>query len=399
MILLFCLQFFWQTNFGNNSNAVKFVNDNEAIYIIANQNDSTLLAKVSNNGNLIWQHLFNGISSDIVLHNSKIYISSHILVNQQYDLQLSCFKDGKLLWKQIHGSNWEDISEKVFVKDDNIYVLGMERTIHQIIPDKDVALIKFDLNGNILNVSKFDYRQNDDVPVNFLINENDIYIIATCYSIQTLDDVILLRYTNGYFDYQIFNNGNDRAITIKNYDNDIFVMGNTFIAKITYPQWFTFISQNYIPKDFYVFDKIYVAYNSLSNNCGLLIYDLNGIYNYSSFIGYGQVVNIISKQICGYLWQNNINKIFLASYDSLGINCISTYNNSGSYWDLPHYNDEKYILSTSNFGGYNCVSINKYDKILNINNNEIINKNNNEKYYDILGREVLKNYKGIKFKK
>lgn len=221
--------------FGNN---IKILQSGDVIItgIASNDDNShTFYSKIDENANVIWSNIEKDAHSDnkgfivdiIELTNGNIVLLVNTDTNFNLPYLLCLDTAGKIVWK-LRLNSFDGINEAYSMLEDNanFYVIGSTT-------DWQIALLKFDENGNILWSKKisnpddkftFDAQmiiKNNKITIGCKSNKNSKYLNIELLQVDKINGTLLSQKNiQGIADTLVFEN-------ISYNDNEIYVYGNT----------------------------------------------------------------------------------------------------------------------------------------------------------------------------
>lgn len=235
----------WNANICIKSAADDLGNIYSAGKKFSNGNFDIMVFKINSSGNLLWQTSFNGILNlddealDICYMNGYIYVTGFVrdTINYYKDIILIKYDiNGNLIWNKSYNGpgNFDDIGKKVLSDGQgNIYVGG---TSYGIGTQEDYVLIKYNSVGTRLWVQRYNGSANayDDFRDMKLDAFGNIYITGSSYGTSTGIDYCTIKYSsllgNILWESRYFNNSgsfnpDEAAALALDENNDVYVTG------------------------------------------------------------------------------------------------------------------------------------------------------------------------------
>ncbi len=187
-----------------------FVDNQGNVYVTGRSYDSLTnldyaTLKYDTNGNLLWERRYNGpgnhndvATSLFVDINSNVYVTGRSEVSG-IDFDYATLKydaSGNLLWERRYNGPGNDYDEatSLFVDNQgNVYVTGISFGSSTYY---DYATLKYDTNGNLLWVRRYNGpgNHNDAATSLFVDNQGNVYVTGCSYNILTDFDYATLKY-------------------------------------------------------------------------------------------------------------------------------------------------------------------------------------------------------------
>lgn len=137
------------------------------------------VAKLDQNGEVIWDHTFNPASNEMVLYsadlddNGNIYVSGQIEVNNDHEgYYAKISPDGIVIWENIYSgaANSYDALFKVIVEGEGCFFAGQTMGITT---KTDLFLMKTDTAGNIIWEAHYDGAEHSNDLFEYMTNDRD----------------------------------------------------------------------------------------------------------------------------------------------------------------------------------------------------------------------------------
>ena len=199
------------TNYLNSPSIIDLcLGDNRNIYStgyvrIPSVGESSFLSKYDNDGNLLWEKYYNGVSDTFVRISSMIYFNSFVyLAGSASDLQNKSRvliqkydTTGQLIWAITDTMNNSGEDEAFYITHDsqNIILTGYSNKLNVI--QEKMFIAKYDINGNKIWQKLDNFTSDENMGYNVAVDRNnDIYVLtpSSQYRISKYD-------TNGNFQW------------------------------------------------------------------------------------------------------------------------------------------------------------------------------------------------------
>ncbi|MEE4256840.1 MAG: T9SS type A sorting domain-containing protein [Bacteroidales bacterium] len=137
------------------------------------------VAKLDQNGEVIWDYTFNPASNEMVLYsadldeNGNIYVSGQIVLsNDQEGYFAKMSPDGNVIWENIYSgaANSYDALFKVIVEGEGCFFAGQTMGITT---KTDLFLMKTDMAGNIIWEAQYDGAEHSNDLFEYMTNDRD----------------------------------------------------------------------------------------------------------------------------------------------------------------------------------------------------------------------------------
>jgi len=226
----------FQWNVSLDGSAVKdIVVYGDAIYVLGEidetGNKNVFVSKVSSDGNIVWTKTWGGSSEDIaggiVAKGNAIYIcgetksfgalGSDVFI-AKYDL------DGNFVWQKLWGRSGNEGGYDILSTNDGVCVVGY--TTSYGAGEKDVLVLKFDFDGNIVWTKTWG-GSSEDIAMK-ITSLDEFYVLG--YTASYFPHALLLKYDgqgNMLFERRWGESEEDIAEDIATSSDAIFIVGKT----------------------------------------------------------------------------------------------------------------------------------------------------------------------------
>jgi len=227
---------YWVKTFGGSGNDIAKSVDayGDAIYIVGEVNISgekyAFIAKYNERGKLEWNKTLDkdATASDLVVYDDNIYVVGTIGKNDKNIFISKVSDSGNILWTKTWGGSSDDVAGGIAAYNDAIYICGYTKGFGAL--QKDVVLLKYNLNGNI-TWQKVWGKSGNEEGKDIAVSNNGIYIVGDTTSYGAGGkDVLLLKFDlNGDFVWtKTWGGGSDDAATSIDFSQgNIYVVGYT----------------------------------------------------------------------------------------------------------------------------------------------------------------------------
>lgn len=179
------------------------------LYVIGSTHTSEidndiLVSKIAPDGKLLWKSVLGhsckgydyGIDISVDL-NGNAYILGESKTRPESEFDLSLYKisnSGELLWSRYYGGRAykNDIPTNMVIDHDfNIIVVG---SFLDTLDNKDIAIVKYSGDGELLWLNKYDCNKLDDTPQGVAIDEyNNVYVVGISYVEANKNELTILK--------------------------------------------------------------------------------------------------------------------------------------------------------------------------------------------------------------
>ncbi|RLF47424.1 MAG: hypothetical protein DRN29_02505 [Thermoplasmata archaeon] len=209
---------------------------NGNIYVVGTTenggNSDIFISKYDSEGNLLWYKTWGGSSDDmaggIAAYGNNIYVcgltkSFGALGGDAFLLKYDA--DGNFIWQKLWGKSGNEKGNDVVATTDGIYIAGY--TTSYGVGGKDVALLKYDLDGNKLWAKTWG-GDDDDIAAGVDYSQGSAYV--TGYTASYSPHALILKYDpngNMLFERRWGEEENDEAMSIRVYGDAVYTVGKT----------------------------------------------------------------------------------------------------------------------------------------------------------------------------
>lgn len=214
--------------------------------LVAGQQANIITTKLDQNGNIIWQQQFNGISNGndygtaiTADGNGNIYVVGSTFTDATNDQDFVSIKydaSGILMWTQQYngtGSGFDEPSAITVDNANNLFVTGQSKGQSSL---QDYATIKYNWYGIEQWVKRYDFVNLDDLPSAIVAdNLGGVMVTGSSKSSTTNADYTTIKYDisgnqTAILRHSMHPSGLDKATSmIKDYTGNIYITGGEYI--------------------------------------------------------------------------------------------------------------------------------------------------------------------------
>lgn len=214
--------------------------------LVAGQQTNIITTKLDQNGNIIWQQQFNGVSNGndygtaiTADGNGNIYVAGSTYTNGTNDQDFVSIKydaSGIIMWTQQYngtGSGFDEPSAITVDNANNLFVTGQSKGQNSL---QDYATVKYNWYGIEQWVKRYDFANLNDLPSAIVAdNLGGVTVTGSSDSTSTNADYTTINYDlsgnqTAILRHSLASLGLDKATSmIKDYTGNIYITGGEYI--------------------------------------------------------------------------------------------------------------------------------------------------------------------------